>query len=230
MDGRIIEVPLSKLSQADRDFLQEVRRQESPDNPFAGGEPAEMVTPLPDSPPKISTSAARVELKSTALPLELYQGELPTGLKDPGDAVASLRPGGFVVAETDAYDELSLPVLLDAKSGTMAVSIGRHQTGKPQEVRGRIFVGKLPQGPAKVVYELAEGIILLDHQTDLDRSVLVGGFDGFKRGGDLVILAELAAGKPRSSIAASCPASTSRASNPKWNGLASWMTSMWRRS
>ena len=185
-----------KLSQADRDFLAEFRKRESPDNPFAGGEPAEMVNPAPDSPPKTSTSSARVELKSTAVPLELYQGELPTGLKDPGDPVPSLRPGGFAVAETNAYDEPSLPVLLDAKTGLVAMSIGRHQSGKPQEAHGRIFVGKLPQGPAKVVHDVAEGVILLDHHVALDRSVLVSGFDGFKRGGDLVILADLAAGKP----------------------------------
>jgi hypothetical protein len=139
----------------------------------------------------------RGDLQEGLLPLQLFRGESPHGLSDPNGETAQLRPGGFTVTATDAYDQLSLPVVLDDAAGKVAMSVGRHVINKPQEARGRIFVGTLPQGPVDVVFEVQEGIILFDHHTSSDRSVLVSGFDGLGRGGELVILEGLGSGKPR---------------------------------
>ncbi|MHB8972934.1 MAG: SHD1 domain-containing protein [Pirellulaceae bacterium] len=198
-DGKVIEVPASKLSPADQEYLQRRAAEVLAANPFAGGAPESQVAaaPAPVMKSPAPSSVVRGDLKVSSTPLELFRGELPQGLSDPDATIGKMRPGGFAVEATDAYDQLSTPVVLDYVSGKVALSIGRHVINKPQEARGRIFVGTLPQGPVNMVFEIPEGIILLDHHRGSDRSAMVSGFDGLGRGGELVILEGLGSSKPR---------------------------------
>lgn len=193
-DGTTVTVPLDRLSDGDREFLQKeeaapaARRAAPmpppprPRFPATTGSPAENGSPLADD--------GKV--------VKLEPGEFPVGLVfDPLPNTSPFPAGSIPTDKVDAYDKISPPVIIDPAKNLVAVSIGRHIINRPEETRGRIFVAAFPAGPAKVAWEVKEKVQLLACDPESDRTALISGIDGLDRGGDLVVLGGLARGEAK---------------------------------
>lgn len=142
--------------------------------------------------------------------------DLPEGLEaDPGPATA-VPYGAFTAAPVDAYDRVSGPFVLDAEKGIVATAIGRNVITKPEETRGRIYVGSLKEGSCRPVYDVKEKLIVYDHDPETDRTLLVSGMDHAGHGGDLVLLEGLCQGEPRQLLRRKLPGSGKPGFQPKF--------------
>lgn len=214
-DGRVVQVPMDRLSAADRQFIADLAASPQPaaaeaenTSPTAAGQPAAS-SPAPPAvtPPgpqltaadrQAPTAAERAPLPAEGVTKAPSVPDPPSGVAP--DPAADWKPwpkGGFGVAAADAYDQVGRPVLIDRASGLVALSIGRHMAGQPQSARGRLYSGRLPQGPAELLLDVPVCIALLDFEPVSGRALMMSDLDHFQRGGELVLLDGLAAGKPK---------------------------------
>ncbi len=220
-DGRLVEVPIERLSDADKQHLASL---EMPiDNPFAGGVPlegmADLVPQVGGSPATADTAAVpaavvlpadtladRAESASVgpsmALPgtgqeIDLagkVDSDVPVGA-DPFAESGPLPAGVVLLPPVDAYDKLGGPIWL--KDDQFLVSIGRNKSGAPEETRGRIAVVGLASGAANVVWDRPQALKVLGHHAATGRTLVVDALDQFQRAGELVMLEGPAEGKPK---------------------------------
>lgn len=203
-DGVTIDVPLERLSQADRDFLQELAEQRATaqdnpaENPFESPAPA-AVAPLTTS---FALQAVPVSDDITNLS---DQGPIVTLPKstpceplapDPAPPLPVVKAGQCLIAQTDAYDVPSDLVTLNPSQALVAISIGRAMAGSDAPHRGRLLVGQASRGPFHLVLDRDEAIRVLDHHVASDQTLLMCGLDGFQRGGQIVVMTGLATGQP----------------------------------
>ena len=130
-DKRVITIPLAKLSEADRKFIQDLAsRKEELDNPFAGGkimaESGEKKAG-PASTDDFQNDGDVVELSSTGPQIFLTVDEDMSPLPADGPAVPQKFVEFSCILESlDAYARVSSPVLVDPAGPVFAVSTHRN--------------------------------------------------------------------------------------------------------
>jgi hypothetical protein len=193
-DGKEVSVPLSKLSPADRDYVEKVTSprqaadgtEQAPPPPRRGLrllEPSISVgdgAALPEDGPTIDSASAPVEGRFDP---------------DPADPAPAADPGTVSVCPTDAYDKISMPKPVDAGCRKLLVSVGRHVITEPNAARGRIFLVDWAERRAEMVWEVPKKLELLDLDPDSGRSVHIEGMDGLGRGGEIVMAEGIATGE-----------------------------------
>jgi hypothetical protein len=198
-DGRVITVPLAKLSQKDQEFLASLKpKQES--NPFAGGE-------VPVMNGKIAAVGENLNalvnfrcddvqpLPDQGIELQVGGAAPPAALSpDPGLPLPKLRPFSARVADTDAYDKLQPAVILDSSAGLFAISIGRHKSNDTENRRGRVMLTRMGSPQSSAAIDAVDTIDVLDHHQPSDRTLAVIGKDNLYRGGELCLLESLKLG------------------------------------
>lgn len=201
--GDTINVPLAKLSDADREYIKSRATSNSAkpsdsDNPFASPNP-EKIEPLNTkfSLQTVETSQDVADLPNvgttTLLPKSTPCEPLTV---DPKTAVPDLKASLALVAQADPYDDVSEMVTLNSRQALVAYSIGRRVPGSPNPPTGKLLVGQLPKGPFTLVSESGEANRLFHHNEITGQSLLVSNLDDLKRGGELVVMEGLANGKP----------------------------------
>jgi len=174
-DGRIVEVPVARLSDGDKSYLASLEMPA--DNPFAGGVPLEGMTdlvpqlggtPAADAPQPgrepvefpANTLADLQEQASvgpalalpgtgTTIDVSVAAGDQVTVGEDPWPEMDPVPAGVATLPPTDAYDKIGGPVRL--ADDHFVVSIGRNKSGSPEETRGRLVVVGLQTGTATLV-------------------------------------------------------------------------------
>ncbi len=202
-DGSIINVPLGKLSAADRDYVNSVyKSQASADseekNPFdaPSGVPLEART-TKFALQSVEPSGDRTELSSEGSMITLPKSTPCEALEiDRAAAQPIVGPGQCLIAETDPYDVPSNLVTLHSRQGLVAVTIARAKAGMDEPHRGRLLIGAAPRGPFQLVLDRPEAIQILDHNESTGQTLLMCGLDGFKRGGDIVVMEGLLSDEP----------------------------------
>ncbi|MCA9133712.1 MAG: hypothetical protein KDA45_11180 [Planctomycetales bacterium] len=201
-DGRVVRVPLSALSPADREYLQQVAEAKE-ENPFAGGVPAAERAGEPTS------SAADLELLTGgANPVELpMEGEdifldsdepAPPLEPDVADDQAVFQRFVQPLPKLDAYAKVSEPLLLDAAQATVALSAHRVGNAVSPETFGRVWLYDPQQKKPTTVIDIDQTLRIYDHHRAADQTLAALGLDSnSERGGDLVLLSGIAAGTPR---------------------------------
>jgi hypothetical protein len=194
-DGNVIQVPVSKLSEADREFIKgsSGNRNRFESAGLAKVEPLTVKFSLQ----RVTPSSDIADLPAEGNVLLLSKGSPGLPLEaDPFEAQPSLAPSRVAVAQTDPYDDISDMVTLNSRQAIVAISIGRLVAGREEPPRGRVLVGQLPKGPFQEVIDTDQSIKLFDHHAVTGQTFLVSGLDVLKRGGEIVILEGLAEGKP----------------------------------
>lgn len=203
-DGRKIAVRIDQLSDGDRAYLKSLETLATPDNAptVPAKPPVPVVVATPPGPELVQRDAnAATAADGTPLPASDEAMELPDDTPphalavDPAVDAKPLAYGSLKVAPCDAYDKISQPYVVDAATGLVALSIGRHKIDEPEKAHGRVFLGRLPQGKVDVVLDVSEGASLLDFEPTSGRALVISGFDHSMRGGNLVLFDGLAAGK-----------------------------------
>jgi len=228
-DGRMVEVPITRLSDGDKAYLASLDMPA--DDPFAGGVPLEGMTDLvplvggtpatdaADSPREpvefpADTLADLQESVSVgptmALPgtgrvidLSAAASETVAVGEDPLPEVEALPAGVAALPPTDAYDKLGGPFhLVDDR---FVASIGRNKSGSPEETRGRLVVVGLQSGTGEVVWDKPQAVKVLGHHQPTGRTLVVDALDQFQRAGELVMLEGVAEGTPKELYRRSLP-------------------------
>ncbi len=199
-DGSKISVPIAKLSSVDQTYVKNMTQQESP---FSSPDTAK-AQPIKVEPLTVEYSSQEVlpsqdiadlpsvgpvvllSLSTTCEPLEA----------DPEAPLPSVKPGQTLVAQTDAYDDISNLITLNARQALVALSISRMVAGSQDPPQGKLLVGQLPQGPFTLVFNRKETIRLFDHHEATGQTLLVGNLDVLKRGGEILVMEGLFDGKP----------------------------------
>ncbi len=202
-DGRSIKVPIERLSKEDRDHLKSLLAPD--DNPFSGGIPiGEMASTAPAAPgsldalPPSQSIADSLALPGTGNDIDLDSAESSTDFApDPTPKPPQLPEKSVAITEVDAYDKVSSPVLIEPRSSTFAVSIGRNKSGSPEETRGRLFVVDLDSGQSQLVWDKPSALRVLGHDQRSGRTLIVDQLDQFERGGELVMLEGILEGSPK---------------------------------
>jgi len=189
-DGKEISVPLAKLSQADREYVdkatapkpvavvpQRERRGLRRDDPSKS---AGATKPLPDNGRTINPG------------IDPVTGDFEP---DPLNFVAVAELGSVTVCDVDAYDAVSAPKPADAACSKLLVSVGRHVITEPTAAKGRIYLVDWKQRRVDPVWEVGKKLELLDHDPDSGRSVFIEGMDGLGSGGEIVVAEGLATGE-----------------------------------
>lgn len=212
-DGRVVEVPIARLSEEDRAYL--TSHDAPADNPFAGGVPAEPMQDesaaeeAPKLPPvelPANTLSDREESASagdtlalpgtgTTIDLTAEPDEDVVVGPDPRPADRELPAGVVAVAAVDAYDKVSGPVWLGGD--LFAVAVGRNKSGAPEETRGRLFVANLQDVETKQVSDVPVALKVLGSDVATGRTLVIDSLDQFQRAGDLVMLEGVAGGDPQ---------------------------------
>ncbi|MCA9175505.1 MAG: hypothetical protein KDB14_13565 [Planctomycetales bacterium] len=197
-DGLVVTVQLSLLSKEDQDYVAGLAKQQ---NPFAGGVPAALPAAAPGPAAMAANQLASPDevlvLPGDGVEVALSTAAPPAPLDpDPMPPLLSVKPGNIRVADTDPYDKVSPLSVLDPQTGTVALTIGRNKAGKPEETRGRILIGKLPNGPFQTVLDTDQSLYLLDHHPGTGQTLMVSGVDNIQRGGELQLVEKLGADKP----------------------------------
>ena len=205
-DGRVVEVPIKRLSEADKKHLATLEMP--PDNPFAGGVPLPAMADLLPAAAALpaNTLADREDsasvgptmaLPATGRTLELSvdtASDVAVGT-DPWPALESLPAGVALLPAVDAYDKLGGPVWLGADR--FAVSIGRNKSGAPEETRGRLVTVGLQAGGGEIVWDRPQALKVLGHDQASGHTLVVDALDQFQRAGELVMLEGVGEGQPR---------------------------------
>lgn len=202
-DNSLIDVPLAKLSAADRDYVSSIARAQAAataqdGNPFdaPSGIALEANTTKFSLRP-VEASSDRRELDVAGPVITLPKSTPCEALEvDRAPAQPIVGPGQCLIAETDAYDVPSQLVTLNARQGLVALSIARAKAGMDEPHRGRLLIGVVPRGPFHLVLDRQEAIQILDHNQSTGQTLLMCGLDGFKRGGDIVVMEGLPSGEP----------------------------------
>ncbi len=198
-DGRVITVPVSKLSKNDQDYLKSLDA-EPDENPFAGGAAPVMnrkIAQVGDNLNVLASFACDDIQPLPSLGTELMVGgtELPGTLSpDPGDRLPTYKPFSALVADTDAYDKLQPPLILDSSAGLFAVSVGRHKAGDSDNRRGRVFLTRVGSPHSDAAIDAGETIDIMDHHEPSDRTLAVIGKGSLYRGGEICLIEGLKSG------------------------------------
>ena len=151
-DGATIQVPLVKLSDADREYIKSrIAMDSNAENPFA--------VPSIDKPEPVSVNFSLRSVTPskdvTELPMDggvvvLLQksSECEPLRADPAPPLPSLKAGQVLASPSaDAYDAPSSIVTLNSRQALVAISLGRSLAGSAEPPTGKVFVGQLPKGP-----------------------------------------------------------------------------------
>ena len=201
-DGLVIEVPIAALSEGDQKYLREL----APVNPFAGGVPRE-------APARREAPGRNVPAGMGLLAPEARARELPSNGRaifvendvpvyaleaDPAPVPVKFKPLLQPLEKLDAYARISPPIVIDPAVPVFAVSVQRvGNTVNPANF-GRIYLVNGEKRTPEVALNLESTLVLFDHHAASGRSLAVLGVDSpSQRGGDLVLLDQLASGTPR---------------------------------
>lgn len=206
-DGREITVPIERLSETDRDYLQSLAAPA--DNPFAGGAPI-AAGPKADAArggalpgtlragPESSSAGEEMALPGTGTTLDLSaQTSVQAFVPDPLSAAPTIPDCVVPVSAVDAYDKVSPAVPANLAEARFLISIGRNKAGSPAETRGRIYSVSLAAKKSDLVWDFPNAVSVLDHDAPSGRTLIVDKLDQFQRGGELVMLEGLATGKAK---------------------------------
>ena len=216
-DGLVITVPETKLSEADRKYLQ----SRTTKNPFAGGTPAKKTAPASHaakSSPPVTFKAGEIKVLAKGGKLvALNRNAAPPAIKP--DAAAyrpSLKPFVVGLEKLDAYARTSQPILVDEKTPTFALSLHRVGNRSNPATFGRVYLAHHSAAKGDVVLDIDESLLLLDHHIASGHSLAAVGV-GYpsERGGDLTLLKGLAEGKPQVVARWHVPEWDRRGSKPK---------------
>jgi hypothetical protein len=198
-DGRVVNVPIHRLSKADQDFLKD--RAAPADNPFAGGaavfaDAKDQEVPAGAVLPANFRAGADAASAGDGLPLPESNPVLNPSTEpaiapfapDPLPAAPALPAAVAPVSAVDAYDVINGPVVANPAEGLFLISIGRNKSGSPEETRGRIFAANLVKKTATVVWDHPFAVRVLDHDAKSGRTLIVDQLDQFQRGGELVMV------------------------------------------
>ena len=198
-DGRVVTVPVNRLSKKDQDYLASLDAERSED-PFAGGEVPVMnrkIAAVGDNLNVLASFDCEDILPLPPLGTELMVGgtELPAALSpDPGPRLPTFTTFAALVADTDAYDKFQPPVILDTSAGVFAISIGRHQAGDSGNRRGRVFLTRFGSPGSSAAIDAGESIDVMDHHQPSDRTLAVIGKGSLYRGGEICLIEVLKSG------------------------------------
>ncbi|MEZ6086813.1 MAG: SHD1 domain-containing protein [Pirellulaceae bacterium] len=205
-DGLVVEVPISALSELDKKYLRD--RNAPDDNPFAGGVPQM---------PKVDRGSASQSAIGRGQGIKLLIGsvnpvELPTDgaaidLSDDSSAVAvspdpiyvqpEFRAFVTTLEKLDAYARTSRPVLVDPEGPVFAASTHRVGNAVDPKTFGRLYLIDSRRKNPRTVIDVEETFLLFDHHIASGYSLAMFGVDSpSERGGDLIVMANLATGKP----------------------------------
>lgn len=202
-DGRVVEVAVTALSDADQQYLKDLA---DTDNPFAGGE---LMKPAADA-GAVRTEAGSgskllaADYSAEVLPADAAQvvidfdEPVPPLPADPSKSVASFQEFTRPLEQLDAYARTSSPVLVNPQTLTFAVSTHRAGNTVDPTTFGRIYLVSPNVRQPKPVLNIDQTFLLFDHHVPSGRSLGVIGVNSpSERGGDLVLLENLADGQPR---------------------------------
>jgi len=206
-DGRVVNVPVTLLSDADQQYLKKLAEA----NPFSGGVPLEKPdgATRPDAPtsnPSDSPASAdplKPSGEIRVLPADVENlfinstDPLPGLPIDPGPPAPPFREFTRGLMKTDVYAKYSPPVLVDNKELTLAVSVNRTGNASDPAAFGRIFLVRPTGLKAELVLDGDATIKLLAHDRASGRSLAAIDCDQFQRGGDLVLLENLLTGQAK---------------------------------
>ncbi|MEO8494068.1 MAG: SHD1 domain-containing protein [Planctomycetota bacterium] len=204
-DGKVITVPAAALSDDDQKYLKELA--DPMPNPFEGGAPLKEVEPEkktasgqvgPTGLGLLTGSVNPVELATdgTAIFIDVEE-PVPSLKPDPASVFASFREFIRPLEKLDAYAGTSKPLLVDPQGPTFAVSAHRNGNASAPDTFGRIYLIDGREKKTEVVINIEETLFLFDHHIGSGRSIAVQGVDSpSDRGGDIVLLNNLATGKP----------------------------------
>ena len=214
-DGRIVTVPIDKLSQADQDFLKALPPKT--EDPFAGGTPAPLnMKPSAGQPAaNLPVGGEPFELKGDGNEVAFGQAPATPLEPDPMPRLLNLKPGSVQIRSMDAYDKPSALCVIDPDKSLVAISVARNIAGRPQETAGAMFVGALPNGPFREVIRSQEAVQILDHHPATGQTLVVAKSDHFQRGGELQVWEGLASGQPQVRFRALMPGHDKPGFKPK---------------
>lgn len=193
-DGRVITVPLQSLSDADRDYLKNLSKEEDPANPFAGGKVMEQ---------EVATGAEKIDSEKPITELSVdghvvylnIDEPLSAIAADPGPKAADFHEFARPLEDLDAYARISPPILVNPKGPVYAVSTHRNGNIVNPANFGRIYLIQPDEKRPEKAFEVSETFRLFDHHVDSNRAIGVVGVNSpSDRGGDLVLLSGLGTG------------------------------------
>ncbi len=195
-DGRAVTVPVSALSDADQQYLKQSAA--GTPNPFAGG------TPLPPGTPsgkglglltgEPSVRALPADGRLTAID---FDEPLPPLEPDAPASAPKFQPFACLLEQLDAYAGMSPPILVDPAGPTFAVSVHRVGNAVDPANFGRVYLVRAGEKRPETALDIEPTFLLFDHHAPSGRSLGVLGVNSpAERGGDLVLLDNLAGGKP----------------------------------
>jgi len=175
-DGSTVTVPINRLSVIDQNYLSKLAKQPA--------RPVEVLTDLS------CDDRAELAVGNPVLiePVEL----LPVLEPDGADDYLAYKRFQVLAGQTDAYDKISRPIVIDRRAGVFALSIGRHKAGEPDSQRGRIGRAAYGSSTVELLVDAKETVDLLDHHVPSGRTLAVCGKGELYRGGEIVLLRDLA--------------------------------------
>ncbi len=195
-DGRELTVPIDRLSSGDQQYLKSLLAPS--DNPFAGGTLVpEAALSVPSSGPVFSPSASAgdtLALPDTGTTVDLASGATVEFRVDPAASPSGIPGGTVSVSSVDAYDKISGPLLASRDGITVLTGIGRHQAGKPNEARGRIFAVNMSSRQADLVWDRPSATQVWAHDVASGNSLVLDKIDAMNRGGELLMVQGLVSG------------------------------------
>lgn len=213
-DGREITVPLAKLSQADREYVEKVEADAKAAAESGLAPPPERrglrlrkpsasagdVRALPGDGPVVDAATALVEGRFDP---------------DPADPAPVPETGTVSVCKPDFMEKISAPKPADAACSKLLVSVGNSQSNSQ---RGRIFLVDWKTRGAELVWEVSKTLELIDIDTESGRAVWMEGMDILGRGGELVMAEGLATGDGKTLFRRTLPG----AGGPGFQPRVSW--------
>ncbi|PHS02283.1 MAG: hypothetical protein COA78_21605 [Blastopirellula sp.] len=115
---------------------------------------------------------------------------------DPELQSGEFKPFYWPLGEYPKAPEYSSPILIDPATSTYAISAYfEARDGNLSDSLGRVYLASADQSPKLIIDDRAT-LILLDHHVQSKRSLILVGANWYGDGGDLVLLENLATGKP----------------------------------
>ncbi|MCO6455460.1 MAG: hypothetical protein J5I93_09190 [Pirellulaceae bacterium] len=205
-DGRVVSVPVSALSEADQTFLRESAQAEP--NPFAGGTPLPAGTSSsPAGNPTVPAGQGLTLLGPTYEARELpvdgplaavdFEEPMPPVEPDTVAAQPGFKPLACLLEQLDAYAVVSAPILIDPAQPAFAVSVHRVGNAVDPATFGRVYLVRAGEKRPFSALNISGTFHMFDHHVPSGRSLAVVGVDSpSQRGGDVVLLNNLASGAP----------------------------------
>ncbi|QDV42270.1 hypothetical protein Enr13x_21150 [Stieleria neptunia] len=200
-DGRMLTVPIARLSQADQDYL----------------------AALSDSPPKRADEASSIDLldpqaqvptlSATGPTILLTQRVAPVSIPaDPQPESVSSVPFVRPLQSIDSSTDLCKPIAVSAD--TFAVTMFKRHI--PTGGAARLYRVQAQNRSPEVILQLKQALRFLDHHRPSGRTLAVIGSEGSgNQGGELLLLSGLAEGKPAAVGRAKVPKKVGQLSVPE---------------